>query len=402
MWPGTLCSCFAGTGLRSGGYGLSEELGHSVTVLRELDLVLFFTRGVSLLTWDQVGMFEREVALYRRLRAHGIRVTFATYGNASDLTYADRLPGIRILCNRWGLAQAYYERWLPWLHAPWLWRAGVFKTNQTDGAKIALRTARLWRKPLIARCGYMWSEFASREHGPHSAVAQLAHGIESQVFVAAQRVVVTTPTMAADLARRIPLVADRTVVIPNYVDTELFHPAIECNREHDVIFVGRISPQKNIAALLEAIQPLDVQAMLIGNGELRDELRRRFAGLNGRVWWLSSVSNAELPSYLNRAALFVLPSHFEGHPKVLIEAMACGLPVIGADSPGIRELIRHGETGWLCDTDPASVRAAIEELLVRPELCAQLGHKARQFVVENFSLERIVQMELDMLSQVIA
>ena len=59
-------------------------------------LVLFFTHGVSLKTWEDVGMLEREVALYRWMQGHGVQVTFVTYGYASDMSYADRLGGIRI------------------------------------------------------------------------------------------------------------------------------------------------------------------------------------------------------------------------------------------------------------------------------------------------------------------
>jgi hypothetical protein len=62
-----------------------------------MHLVLFFTRGVSLQTWDRVGMFDREVAIYRRLHDRGVQVSFITYGNRLDLNYADRIPGIRIL-----------------------------------------------------------------------------------------------------------------------------------------------------------------------------------------------------------------------------------------------------------------------------------------------------------------
>ncbi len=136
--------------------------------------------------------------------------------------------------------------------------------------------------------------------------------------------------------------------------------------ETTLIFVGRIAPEKNLSALLEAIQPLQVRLVLIGEGKIRPELQRRFPSLNGRISWEGNVPNSELPEYLNRAGLFILPSLYEGHPKALIEAMACGLPVIGADSPGIRELIRHGETGYLCGTEPESIRKAIQDLLDQP------------------------------------
>jgi glycosyltransferase involved in cell wall biosynthesis len=368
----------------------------------EMHLVLFFTRRVSLEAWNKTGIFEREVALYRRLQEHHVKVTFVTYGDRRDLEYAARIPGIRILCNRWGLPPRTYERWLPWLHAPWLRLANIIKTNQTNGAEVALKASRRWRKPLIARCGYMWSDFVANQQGTDSLATAEARGVEARVFSAAERVVVTTPTMVADIARRVPKAAGHTVLIPNYVDTRLFAPTDDEGKDCDLIFVGRLSPQKNVAALLDAIQPLDVRINLVGDGELRHALQDRFAVLDDRVRWLGNVPNAELPVYLNRGRVFVLPSHYEGHPKTLIEAMACGLPVIGADSPGIRELIHHGETGYLCGTDPVSIRAAIQALLADFSLCLCLGSGARRYAVENFALDRILELELALLHEVAA
>ncbi len=114
------------------------------------------------------------------------------------------------------------------------------------------------------------------------------------------------------------------------------------------------------------------------------------------------MPNAQLPGYVNRAGIFVLLSLYEGHPKALLEAMGCGVAVIGADSPGIREVIRHRETGYLCGTDPLSIRAAIEELLGRPELVSELGRNARQYVKEHYSLDRIFSLESVMLHEVAA
>ena len=65
-----------------------------------MDLTLYFTRGVSLRTWEQAGMLAREVALYRRLAEKGAGVRFVTYGGCGE---AARVSGIEVLCNRWGL-----------------------------------------------------------------------------------------------------------------------------------------------------------------------------------------------------------------------------------------------------------------------------------------------------------
>jgi len=105
-------------------------------------IVLFFSQGVSLTTWDTVGMFEREVALYKRLQEKNVQVSFVTYGDARDLAYANRLPGIRIFCNKWALPEWFYKRLLTHLY-PLLWRGqSVVKSNQLLGADIALQASK--------------------------------------------------------------------------------------------------------------------------------------------------------------------------------------------------------------------------------------------------------------------
>jgi len=362
-----------------------------------LNLILFFSRGVSLKTWDEIGMFDREVVLYRALQARGVRITFVTYGDSSDLAYAERLPGIRILCNRWRLSPERYTRWLPWLHAPYLFTADVFKANQTHGAEVALRAARRWRKKLIARGGYLLSEAMEQLHGPQSVEAHNAYQLERLVFQSADRVAVTTPAAAARVIERYPLSADKVVVIPNYVQTDLFSPQPkqpDSNTRAKLCFIGRLEPQKNPLALLQAVVGLDVELVVVGSGSLRETMQA-FAEENRlAVQFLGNCPNREMPGILNASDLFVLPSIWEGHPKTLLEAMACGLPVIGAEVAGIRELIRHRENGYLCETTAESIRRALEVVLSDEELRRRMGRQAREFVVERFSLERVLEQEL--------
>src|SRR5208337_220736 len=110
------------------------------------------------------------------------------------------------------------------LHGNAIKAADVIKTNQTYGGELALWGARLLRKPLIARCGYMWSFNAAAENGDKSSAAAEARRVEAKVFGAADRVVVTTNQMQENILKRFPQIADRVLVIPNYVDTELFKP----------------------------------------------------------------------------------------------------------------------------------------------------------------------------------
>lgn len=360
-----------------------------------MHLALFFTRGVSLQTWESLGMFGREVALYQRLQAQGVRVTFVTHGDSHDRRFAGRLPGISICCNHWGLPPHVYERLIPLLHARRLRRATLFKTNQIPGGGAALLASHLHARPLIARCGYLWSEFMERRHGADAPATRRSRATEWQVFTGAHRVVVTTAAMRSALLERFPWLGDTLRVVPNYVDTELFSPGDQTTaKERHLCYIGRLdAAQKNLGALVEAIRDLDVTLDLIGEGPLRPALEKE-AVRNPRLRLLGGRPHAELPDHLRRATAFVLPSHYEGHPKTLIEAMACGMPVITTNTPGIRELVTDNETGALCAPDAPSLRARIATVLGDAPLRARLGRGARDYVVRHFALERVAAQEL--------
>lgn len=374
---------------------------------KQIKLVLFFTRNISLHTWDKTGMFEREVALYRRLQEEGTQVSLVTYGSASDLAYADRLPGIQILCNRWGLPNRLYTRLIPWLHGSILRQANVFKSNQTEGGEVALWTKRVFGKKLITRAGFLWSlylsqgEVAKKEH-PINSQAILRR--EREAFFHADRAIVTTTMMREYVLENYGLAAAKVQVIPNYVLTDLFIPnGIEKGQAKPcLIYVGRLSQQKNLFGLLEALQGLAVRLVIIGDGPQRQQLEEKVISYGLEVSFLGNQPHHQLPRLLNQADLFILPSIWEGHPKVLLEAMACGLPVIGAKTPGIQELIRHGETGYLCGTSPIEIRMAIQEMISDTELRRRVGRNGREFVVQNLSLDRIVELEMQLLTSLVA
>jgi len=357
-----------------------------------LRLTLFFTRGVSLQTWATNGSLEREIALYIRLQQKkGVHVSFITYGNKEDLRYRDQLQGINILCNRWNLPKHWYEQLIPLLHARVLSRTNLIKTNQTNGADVALHAAKIWGKPLIARCGYMWSDFAQFKGNSGDEIR--ARGIEQNVFTRAKRVFVTTLYMKEYVVHEYKIIPDRIQVIPNYVLTDLFTPQSQEKQINQICFIGRLSEQKNLQVLIKACAGLDVELVFVGDGSLRESLQEQAKKYNVKLSLKGNLPHKELPDIICQSSLFVMVSHFEGHPKSLLEAMSCGSAVLGADTPGIREQIIHGETGWLVGTDETSIRAGIQHLLKNRSLREKLGTSARRFIMENYSLETIVEKE---------
>ena len=364
-----------------------------------MPLVLFFTRHSSLSSWDQAGLLSREVQLYKRLRQQGIDVTFVTYGNRDDLKYLPQLSGIKVICNRWSFPQKLYIRLLPILIRVLVGRNWIGKSNQCLGAEIGLAVAGKNHK-FVARNGYLFSLNEERSHGSNSVEANNAKILESKVFTNANRVVVTTETMKAEILQRYAIGPEKIVVIPNFVDVELFSPSrpTEKNR-FTLCYVGRLTKNKNPLSLLEAIRGIDLKLVLVGGGGLLHELEEQARSQESKVFFKGFVPNEKLPQILNTCDLFVLPSYYEGQPKSLLEAMACGLPVIATNVPGNRELIRHGIDGYLCGTSPDEIRSAILTLIANRPLRQNLGKNARHRVVSEFSLDRVLELELNLLKE---
>jgi glycosyltransferase involved in cell wall biosynthesis len=363
-------------------------------------LTLFFTRGVSLQIWDQIGSLEREIALYLYLQQQkGMQISFVTYGDKTDLKYRGQLHGIEILCNHWKFPPNVYEQLIPLLHGRSLSQSTLIKTNQINGADVALRAARLWHKPLLARCGYMWSDLA-QSTGRYDE-AKRARLIESAVFKYAQATVITTPSMKEYVTKNYNVSGERVHIIPNFVLTDIFSPEKKQPVPRQIFFVGRLSEEKNLLSLVHACAGLDVDLHFIGDGHLRVALQEKAIELGVQLTLHGNLPHHQLPALLRQSVLFALVSLHEGHPKSLLEAMSCGVAVLGAASPGIREQIVHGETGWLVGTDVESIRAGIRHLLANPSLCEKLGANARRFVLENHSPDKIFEKEYALYEEII-
>ncbi|UZJ37309.1 glycosyltransferase family 4 protein [Prosthecochloris sp. SCSIO W1103] len=363
-----------------------------------MNLALFFSKNVSLKTWLETGMFDREIALYKKHEEKGINSSFITYDKEIDVSISSKISSITVLHNRFHLSANNYHRLCPLLHTKALKNTDIIKTNQISGSLAAVRAAHLFKKPLVARCGYMHSEFSIRESGAKSRKTKRKLAAEHRLFTNADAIIVTTNSMKKSIVSRLPGAEHKITVIPNYVDTQLFKPK-KTQKEYDVIFIGRFSEQKNLHSLLETVTQLNCKTLIIGHGSNAQKLHNQYP--SAQIHWLGNIPNSHLPDYINKAKVFVLPSHYEGHPKTLIEAMACGSAVVGSDAPGIREVISHNNNGLLTKNDSASLLGPISRLLKDTAMVNQLGQKARCFAIKNYSLEVLAEKENQLLKKLI-
>lgn len=148
----------------------------------------------------------------------------------------------------------------------------------------------------------------------------------------------------------------------------------------------------------------DLRLLLVGSGADSAHLREllRDPGLRGVDWLDSYVTDrSRLRTYLHAADLYVLPSRHEGFAVAPVEAMACGLPLVAADVPGVRELVPRGAADGGIVVRPGDVlalAAALGGLLDDPTRCRQLGAHARARIEEDFSLGTVGRQLADVLS----
>lgn len=378
------------------GHGRSHRVQKASSGVSLRSLVVFFSCGVSMETWRDCGILDREMALYHRLREVFPEIVFLTYGGEEDCRIAQSL-GFRALPKRSRLDPFRYSFIAPWVYRGELRHAAVLKSNQFDGAWTAAIARLFLRKPLVVRGGYLLSLRAERDKWSRRGQCW-ARNAEKWACRIADRVVVTTRPMRQEVLRRYRLSPDKVLVNPNFVDVSLFRPALaERPVAGRVGFVGRLEQEKNVDVLIRAVSRLEaVELCIVGEGTLRPRLEAEAASCGARVRFLGTIPNQELPRFYRSCECVVLSSSYEGHPKVLIEAMACGRPVVGTNVDGIRDLIADGRTGLLADISEESLAAGVGKVRENPGLAAEFGRNAREFVEREFSLDTVATREKEL------
>jgi glycosyltransferase involved in cell wall biosynthesis len=203
---------------------------------------------------------------------------------------------------------------------------------------------------------------------------------------------------------------DRSVIIRGSgVDCKEFQPGTHGSKT--VILAGRMLWDKGIGVFVEAARRVrqscpDARFVLVGDidNENRAAIPRRKIDQwteDGAVeWW---GPRTDMPAILGDAAIAVLPSlHREGLPKILLEAAACGLPLVATDIPGCREVVRHDETGLLVPPgDPEALARAMQALLSSEELRKRFGNAGRSLVEREFSEDIVIKQVLDLYGRVL-
>lgn len=262
---------------------------------------------------------------------------------------------------------------------------------------------------------------------------ELSSWMEKTAYEAAAGVIAVSRAMREDILRCYPAIDPEKVrVIHNGIDLEAWKaPQSEAEWEEarkyfrtygldpdqpTIIFVGRITWQKGVPGLLRALRQVDksVQVILCAGApdtpEIAEETRQLVQELQaereGVVWIEEMLPHERIVQLESCSTTFVTPSIYEPLGIVNLEAMGCGLPVVGTETGGIPDCIVHGETGFLVPIEQkddgtgtpihperfeADLAAALNEVALDPKRAKEMGDAGRRRVEEQFSWESIAK-----------
>ena len=222
--------------------------------------------------------------------------------------------------------------------------------------------------------------------------------LETVTYSLSDRIVVYSPGMVSHLG--LDKYRDKILVDgAGFVNTKLFQPRKKlCERGNLVGCIGRLSKEKGVMNLLEAIPLIlkqwnDGEFLIGGDGSLFSEIEKELKNseFKEKVKITGWIPHNELPDYFNEMKLVILPSYTEGLPLSILEAMACGTPVLATPVGGIPDVVKDSETGFIMeDNSPECIARNVIRVLSYPSL-DKIAANARNLIEREYTLKAAVE-----------
>ncbi|MCA1726317.1 MAG: glycosyltransferase family 4 protein [Actinobacteria bacterium] len=376
--------------------------------------------SVALLSWEYppavVGGLSRHVAhLAHGLAADGHEVVVYTRGHP-DAPPEEDDRGVRVVRVDEYPPRIGFDDLVPWVLAfnmSLLHRAELDLRDRPPDvlhahdwlvayASAALKD--LHQLPLVATVHA--TEYGRHQGHLPAPMQVLIHQVEWWLTFEAGRVITCSEYMRAEVTRIFELPPDKVETIPNGVDLDRFAPARAGSTTRSelspdgapvIVFAGRLEYEKGVQTVLEALPAIDARApgvrfVVAGAGTHREELeelasRSPYAD---RIRFEGFLDEDRLREVYAAADLVIVPSLYEPFGLVALETMACGSPVIAADTGGLREIVHHDITGLrFTPGDAAELAKVAVRLLTDPRLARRLSMEARSTLAERHSWQAV-------------
>ena len=364
---------------------------------------VFYISGFrySLKVWELSGALERELMYFEKLyKDYKIEHSIFTYGGFDDLNYINN-ESITIypMFSVFKKTESKIITFLLSIIYPFKMRKklknniDIIKVNQLTGAWVGIILSIILKKPLYIRTGYDQYLFSIKD-GKNVLKRFFFYFLTYIALIFCDIYSVTSKSDFEFITNKYRFNKSKLIYRPNWVPINNSFNSKKRN-EKTILSVGRLEEQKNYKYLIDEVKNTNFSIEIIGDGSLEKTLVS-YAKENGVDLNIVSKKNyLELLEIYNDYQYFVLPSFYEGNPKVLIEAMSKGCIVLASNISNHTEIIRNNNTGIIFDLNKGSLKHSLERLDANIELRKSIALSAREETNSKFSIDKAAMSEYD-------
>ena len=251
----------------------------------------------------------------------------------------------------------------------------------------------LGKKPILCLAGSMQNMIVHTSEDSASAVSlkfmeEISYGISETILVYSSKLI--EEWNLEKYRHKIRIAHQHFLDFSTFTVTTPLRPPL-------IGYIGRLSPEKGVQNFVQALPTIfndrnELRALIGGDGQLKESIETSLEAekISYRVDLPGWISYNDLPRFLNQLRLLVLPSYTEGLPNILLEAMACGTPVLATSVGAIPDVIRDGETGFIMENNsPECIAENVIRALSSPDL-ERIAVRGKRFVEEEYTFEKTV------------
>lgn len=369
------------------------------------NILLCFTNNLSLKDWQKSGSLSRELIYMKKFVNNNFNYSLLTYGDLNDknIPLPNSIKVIPLYSSLKRIHNKFFNYLLHFLRilkfAGKLKQFDVIRSNQLIGSNISIIIGIFFRKKVIVRIGYEPNIFLndlalSINSKPKFINKNLFIKLRLLSFFSyklSDHIICTSKEQKHFIANNFKIKKNKISIIPNWIDTSIFKPAESNLEKKGILCIGRFEEEKNFEILFNSMFDINEKITIIGSGSLKEKYINIAKSNYLNLEILNPIPNIELVDFYQKCKIFVQPSHREGNPKTILEAMSCGCAVIAKNVIGVREVL-NDKNGLLINKD-SELNQAMKNLLDDKEKREKIGENARKDIKDNYDINKCFEKE---------
>lgn len=375
-----------------------------------MNLALFMTLNVGMNRWYRSGLIKREMTYYRELLSNPNvkKIYIFSYDTEIFSIVYKMIPkNIVIICmpkifKYFGsVTMLIYSLISPIIFYKVLRNVDIMKSNQSLGAWSALIAAKLFGGKFVYRSGYITSSLLEKNVKSFWSTIKKRIYIIIEIVLAkyADCIIVSSKHNYEYLSLNMKC-KKKIEIINNPIDVNFFNTDMRKKRCSSFLYVGRLSEEKNIISLINAVVNIGNKLTLLGSGALFNNLKKQYKDHSGIVF-LGSKNTKEVKKQLSKHKFFCNVSFHEGMPKSLLEAMSMRCVCICTPTDAALEIIQDGVNGFISEDFSEN---AIQKALLRAinNSNNKIINSARNTVINRNNIKLAVMQEYDLYTKILS